>query len=189
MQPLAFLGSELFTFRVAALFVKHAFSKSTSWVRQMSDENHRWPLHPSSLLLPRTHIQMCSKRSWRNINNQKSLSETTLDVANSSLSSALTFYPTIVFSRLCCLRWTISDVLIAAVGTNYCMQIWARCHFWAASCQLVVSLLKRHFSVSESACDENLWLELRSCFLGLVFLSKMRALMRALFLGFRRNIF
>lgn len=136
---------------------------------------------------------MCSKRFWLNINNQKSLSVTTLDVANSSLSSAVTFYPTVVFSRLCCLRWTISDVLIAAVGTNYCMQIWARCHFWAASlcrcCQLVVNLLKRHFSMSEWACDENLWLELRSCFRGLVFLSKMRALMRALFLGFRRNIF
>lgn len=99
----------------------------------------------------------------------------------------------VVFSRLCCLWWTISDVLIVAVGTNYCMQIWARCHFWAASlchcCQLVVSLLKRHFTVSESAGDENPWLELRSCFHGLMFLSKMWALMRTLFLGFRRNTF
>lgn len=113
--------------------------------------------------------------------------------ANSNLSSALTFYPTVVFSRLCCLWWTISDILIVAVGTNYCMQIWARCHFWAASlcrcCQLVVSLLKRHFTVSESVCDENLWLELRNCFRGLMFLSKMWALMRALFLGFGRNTF
>lgn len=94
----------------------------------------------------------------------------------------------VVFSRLCCLWWTISDVLIAAVGTNYCMQIWARCHFWAASlchcCQLVVSLLKRHFTVSQSACDENPWLALRNCLHGLMFLSKMWALMWTLFLGF-----
>lgn len=94
----------------------------------------------------------------------------------------------VVFSRLCCLWWTISDVLIAAVATNYYMQIWARCHFWAASlchcCQLVVSLLKRHFTVSQSACDENPWLALRNCFHGLMFLSKMWALMRTSFLGF-----
>lgn len=94
----------------------------------------------------------------------------------------------VVFSRLCCLWWMISDVLIAAVATNYCMQIWARCHFWAASlchcCQLVVSLLKRHFTVSQSACVENLWLALRNCFHGLMFLSKMWAIMRTLFLGF-----
>lgn len=98
----------------------------------------------------------------------------------------------VVFSRLCCLWWTISDVLIAAVGTNYCMQIWACCHFWAASlchcCQLVVSLLKRHFTVSQSACDENPWLALRNCLHGLMFLSKMWALMQTLFLGFRGKL-
>lgn len=95
----------------------------------------------------------------------------------------------VVFSRLCCLWWTISDVLIAAVETNYCMQIWIRCHFWAASlchcCQLVVSLLKRHFTVTESACDENPCLTLRNCFHGLMFLSEMWALMQTLYLGFQ----
>lgn len=83
----------------------------------------------------------------------------------------------VVFSRSCCLWWMISDILIAAVGTNYCMQIWARCHFWASfsccCCQVIVSLLKRHFTVSESACDENPWLALRNCFHGLMCLSKM----------------
>lgn len=42
--------------------------------------------------------------------------------------------------------------------------------------------------MSASACDKNPRLELKNCFLGLTFLSNMRALMRALYLGFRSNI-
>lgn len=184
MQPFAFLTSELFPFQGTTLFAKLAFSKSTWWVRQIRDESHRWP---STLLIiflaQNPHPDLLKQVLTINFNNWRSLYETTLDAANSSLSSALTFYPTVVFSRLCCLWWTISDVLIAAVGTNYCMQIWARCHFWAASlcrcCQFVVSLLKRHFTVSESACDENPLLELRNYFCGMMLLSKIQALMSA----------
>lgn len=39
-----------------------------------------------------------------------------------------------------------------------------------------------------SACDENPWLALKNCFYGLMFLSKMWALMWSLFLGFRGEL-